>query len=59
MTSRKYGGLEVALAFSIWLYWTGFMILVCSQFQCRTPISKLEGEWRLKRNDTRMPNLAV
>src|SRR6201987_1498366 len=30
--SRGYGSLGVALAFSIWLYWTGFLVLVGAQF---------------------------
>ena len=30
--SRGYGSLGVALAFSIWLYWIGFVILVGAQF---------------------------
>ena len=30
--SRGYGSLGVALAFSIWLYWTGFLVLIGAQF---------------------------
>jgi membrane protein len=30
--SRGYGSLGVALAFSIWLYWTGFVVLIGAQF---------------------------
>jgi len=30
--SRGYGSLGVALAFSIWLYWTGFIVLIGAQF---------------------------
>jgi len=30
--SKGYGSLGVALAFSIWLYWTGFLVLVGAQF---------------------------
>ncbi|PYX85659.1 MAG: hypothetical protein DMG70_02860 [Acidobacteria bacterium] len=30
--SKGYGSLGVALAFSIWLYWTGFAILIGAQF---------------------------
>ena len=30
--SNGYGSLGVALAFSIWLYWTGFLVLVGAQF---------------------------
>ena len=30
--SKSYGSLGIALAFSIWLYWSGFVILVGAQF---------------------------
>ncbi len=30
--SKAYGSLGVALAFSMWLYWTGFVILIGAQF---------------------------
>jgi membrane protein len=30
--SKGYGSLGVALAFSIWLYWTGFFVLIGAQF---------------------------
>ncbi len=30
--SWGYGSLGVALAFSIWLYWTGFLVLIGAQF---------------------------
>jgi membrane protein len=30
--SKDYGSLGVALAFSIWLYWTGFVVLIGAQF---------------------------
>jgi membrane protein len=30
--SKAYGSLGVGLAFSIWLYWTGFVILIGAQF---------------------------
>ncbi|MFZ0200316.1 MAG: YhjD/YihY/BrkB family envelope integrity protein [Candidatus Sulfotelmatobacter sp.] len=30
--SQSYGSLGVALAFCIWLYWTGFVILIGAQF---------------------------
>jgi len=30
--SKGYGSLGIALAFSIWLYWSGFVILVGAQF---------------------------
>jgi uncharacterized BrkB/YihY/UPF0761 family membrane protein len=30
--SRGYGSLGLALAFSIWLHWTGFLVLIAAQF---------------------------
>jgi membrane protein len=30
--SKSYGSLGVALAFSIWLYWTGFVVLIGAEF---------------------------
>jgi membrane protein len=30
--NKGYGSLGVALAFSIWLYWTGFVVLIGAQF---------------------------
>jgi uncharacterized BrkB/YihY/UPF0761 family membrane protein len=30
--SKGYGSLGVALAFGIWLYWTGFVVLIGAQF---------------------------
>jgi len=30
--SKGYGSLGVALAFTIWLYWTGFLVLIGAQF---------------------------
>jgi membrane protein len=33
--SRGYGSLGVALAFSIWLYWTGFLVLIGAQFNAK------------------------
>lgn len=32
MYSKSSGSFGVALAFSIWLYWTGFVILIGAQF---------------------------
>jgi YihY family inner membrane protein len=32
MYGKGYGSLGVALAFGIWLYWTGFVILIGAQF---------------------------
>jgi uncharacterized BrkB/YihY/UPF0761 family membrane protein len=33
--SKGYGSLGVALAFSIWLYWASFVILMGAQFNSR------------------------
>jgi membrane protein len=47
--SKGYGSLGVALAFSIWLYWTGFVVLIGAQFNadfCRKP-----GESRYRKRD--------
>ena len=33
--SKGYGSLGVALAFSIWLYWTGFVVLIGAQFNAK------------------------
>lgn len=33
--SKGYGSLGVALAFSIWLYWTGFLVLIGAQFNAQ------------------------
>jgi membrane protein len=33
--SKGYGGLGIALAFSIWLYWTGFAVLIGAQFNAK------------------------
>jgi membrane protein len=35
--SRGYGSLGAALAFSIWLYWTGFLVLIAAQFNAELP----------------------
>ena len=48
--NRGYGSLGVALAFCIWLYWTGFVVLIGAQFN-----AELMGEARggLKRERRR------
>jgi len=33
--SKGYGSLGVALAFSLWLYWTGFVVLIGAQFNAK------------------------
>ena len=41
--NRGYGSLGVALAFSIWLYWTGFVVLVGAQFNAEL-LQEAKGE---------------
>lgn len=41
--SKGYGSLGVALAFSIWLYWTGFVIFNRCPIQCRAPTGNEKG----------------
>ena len=43
--SKGYGSLGVALAFSIWLYWTGFVILIGAQFNSEL-LQETEGALR-------------
>ena len=54
--SKGYGSLGVALAFSIWLYWTGFVILIGAQFNAEllheakgsfAPVAKRHAEGNL------------
>ncbi len=56
--SKGYGSFGVALAFSIWLYWTGFVILIGAQFNAEL---LLEAKGRLVPETTRRtePNLAA
>ena len=53
--SKSYGSFGVALAFSIWLYWTGFVILVGAQFN-----SELIREYKAASSETSAePGLAA
>jgi len=56
--SRGYGSLGVALAFSIWLYWTGFLVLIGAQFNAEL-LQQVKG--RSASEDTRSakPSLAA
>jgi membrane protein len=55
--SKGYGSLGVALAFSIWLYWTGFVVLIGAQFNAEL---LQEGKERPVRTDsTRSLNVAA
>ncbi|PYX97190.1 MAG: hypothetical protein DMG71_03900 [Acidobacteria bacterium] len=52
---KSYGSFGVALAFSIWLYWTGFVILVGAQFN-----SELIREYKAASSETSAePGLAA
>jgi len=55
--SRGYGSLGVALAFSIWLYWTGFLVLIGAQFNAELLRESREGR-PLKLDDLK-PDLAA
>lgn len=54
--SKGYGSLGVALAFSIWLYWTGFVILIGAQFNSEL-LQETRGAPRAKRRA--QPDLAA
>jgi membrane protein len=41
--SKGYGSLGIAPAFSIWLYWSGFVILIGAAIQCGAPTGSEEG----------------
>jgi membrane protein len=45
--SKGYGSLGVALAFSIWLYWTGFVVLIGAQFNAELASGRVVGEAKL------------
>lgn len=53
---KGYGSLGVALAFSIWLYWTGFVVLVGAQFNAEL---LLEARAPLQAKPRGEPNLAA
>jgi membrane protein len=56
--SKGYGSLGVALAFSIWLYWTGFVILTGAQFNAEL-LQEARGKLALEANRRRESNLAA
>jgi len=56
--SKGYGSLGVALAFSIWLYWTGFVVLIGAQFNAEL-LQEARGRSRLEATGRAEPNLAA
>jgi membrane protein len=56
--SRGYGSLGVALAFSIWLYWTGFLVLIGAQFNAEL-LQEARGRSTPKARRSAKPDLAA
>ena len=56
--SKGYGSLGVALAFSIWLYWTGFVILIGAQFNAEL-LQESRGRLVPEAKPYAKPNLAA
>jgi membrane protein len=56
--SRGYGSLGVALAFSIWLYWTGFLVLIGAQFNAEL-LQEARGRSTPKARRSAQPDLAA
>lgn len=56
--SKGYGSLGVALAFSIWLYWTGFVILIGAQFNSEL-MREADGGLMPEAKGRAEPNLAA
>src|SRR5579859_5977803 len=56
--SNGYGSLGVALAFSIWLYWTGFLVLVGAQFNAKL-LQEARGRLAPEGRRPTEPNLAA
>src|SRR5579871_5051195 len=56
--SKGYGSLGVALAFSIWLYWTGFLVLVGAQFNAEL-LEEARGRSAPEGKRATEPNLAA
>jgi len=56
--SKGYGSLGVALAFSIWLYWTGFVILIGAQFNAEL-LQEAGGKLAFETKRHLKPNLAA
>ncbi len=56
--SKGYGSLGVALAFSIWLYWTGFLVLIGAQFNAEL-LQETSGRRLPEAKRRAKPNLAA
>jgi membrane protein len=56
--SKGYGSLGVALAFSIWLYWTGFSVLIGAQFNAKL-LQEAKGRPRPEAIRRAQPDLAA
>ena len=56
--SRGYGSLGVALAFSIWLYWTGFLVLIGAQFNAEL-LQEAGGRSAFQARRSAKPDLAA
>ena len=56
--SKGYGSLGVALAFSIWLYWTGFVVLIGAQFNAEL-LQEARGRLAPEARRPAEPNLAA
>jgi membrane protein len=56
--SRGYGSLGVALAFSIWLYWTGFLVLIGAQLNAEL-LQEAGGRSAPEARRTAKPQLAA
>jgi len=56
--SKAYGSLGVALAFSIWLYWTGFVILIGAQFNAEL-LQEAKARLTPEAKQHAQPNLAA
>jgi membrane protein len=56
--SKSYGSLGVAFAFSMWLYWTGFVILIGAQFNSEL-LQEARGRLAPEAKRQAAPNLAA
>ena len=56
--SKGYGSLGVALAFGIWLYWTGFLVLIGAQFNAEL-LQDARGRSAPEARRTAEPDLAA
>jgi membrane protein len=56
--SKGYGSLGVALAFGIWLYWTGFVVLIGAQFNAEL-LQEARGRLKPEATQRAEPKLAA